>query len=144
MTDLADPLEPLQRAIVRAVREDAPLIALVDKRIYDDVPPKPTKPYLSFGPVQVLPEDAAEYDGADVSLQIDGWSASLQRKEIAQIGRALRALLHNVQQRPGVVTVEGHRLVSLRIEDARYIRDDDGVSQHGVFSFRARLEPIGT
>lgn len=58
-----DAAHELQVAIVNALKADPDVAALVGIRIFDVVPAKDGKitaefPYISFGPVQDLPEDA--------------------------------------------------------------------------------------
>ena len=51
-----DPSLELQKAIVAALKADAAVTAIINGRIYDAVPGGATKPYVSFGPFQLLPE----------------------------------------------------------------------------------------
>jgi hypothetical protein len=84
---MSDASLPLQAAILAALKADAGVIALVNaKSIYDTPPAGALKPYLSFGPVQLIPEHSDEYVGGDTALQLDAWSAGPSSVEIKRIG----------------------------------------------------------
>ncbi|CAL8981546.1 hypothetical protein RHODGE_RHODGE_02829 [Rhodoplanes serenus] len=133
----ADATLPLQAAIIAALKGDAAVAAIVSGRIYDRPPPEAVKPYVSFGVVQALPETADEYDGAEITVQLDVWSAKPTTVEAKRIGAAIRAALHGAD-----LAITGHRLVSIEIEQARYITEPDGLTQHAVLIFTARTEPV--
>jgi Protein of unknown function (DUF3168) len=137
MVDIADATIPLQQAIIALLRNHAPLVAIVGKRTYDQVDPSAEKPYVSIGPIQVIPEKAIGYDASDISLQIDGWSAQRSSMEIKQIGAVIRAALDQA-----ALTLQDHRLVDLTAESTGYLLDPDGLTRHAVLTFRARTEPV--
>lgn len=128
---------PLQKAIVAALKEATPVSALVGAKVYDNVPKSPEKPYVSIGPVDVLTEVADEYEGSDISFQIDGWSAGPKSVEVKQLGRAIRTALHE----QSLELDENQRLVSLIVEQVRYLPEPDGISQHVAVTVRALTEP---
>lgn len=134
---VADASLPLQKAIVAALKGSAELAAIVGTRVYDKVPADAKKPYVSLGPEQVMPDLADEYEGAHDRFQVDGWSAERGRVEAKAIGAAIHAALHDA-----ALTVDGHRLVNLQIEQTRYLVDADGITQHAVLIFTATTEPI--
>lgn len=133
----ADASLPLQKALINALRDDAALTALVNKRVYDAVPDNAQKPYLSLGPVDVLTEEAEEYEGSDISFQVDGWSTAVGKVEAKRIGRAVRDALHNAN----LPLEESQRLVVLSVERIQYLEEPDGITKHAVISGRARTEP---
>ncbi len=128
---------PLQKAIVAALRGDMPVAALVGTKVYDNVPTAPVKPYISIGPIDVLTEVADEYEGSETTIQIDGWSAGPKSVEVKQLGRAIRTALHE----QNLELAEDQRLVSLIVEQIRYLPEPDGISQHVAVSVRALTEP---
>lgn len=133
---VADSTLPLQQQIIATLRDDPALVALVGRRSYDVIDPDAEKPYVSLGPIQVIPEHAIEYDGSDVSIQIDAWSATVETVEIKRIGAAIRAALDGA-----ALVLDGHRLVDLTAESTGYLIDPDGLTKHAILSFRARTEP---
>lgn len=134
----ADASLPLQKALVAVLKADAALTAIVAGRVYDSVPTNATKPYLSFGPWQVIPDQGDCYDASDIAVQIDGWSIGPGSVEAKKIGRAVRAAL---DQKP-LTLDESERLVVMVIEQTQYLVEADGITQHAVVQFTARTEPI--
>lgn len=130
---VADASLPLQKAIVAALKT----AGIASARVYDVPPATPTKPYVSMGPVDVLTEEADEYEGSDTSIQIDAWSAGPGSVEIKQVGRAIRAALHEQE----LSLEENQRTVSLTIDQVRYLREPDGITWHAAITARARTEP---
>lgn len=129
----ADASLPLQKAIVAALKG----AGLASGRVYDVPPPTPQKPYLSMGPFDVLTEEADEYEGSETTLQVDAWSAGPLSAEVKQLGRLIRATLHKAT----LTLEESHRLVDLTVEQIRYLREPDGVTQHAAVTVRALTEP---
>lgn len=134
---VADASLSLQKAIVAALKGASGVIAIVGQRVYDGVPPKPTKPYVSLGPFDVLTEVADGYEGSETTIQVDGWSGEPGSVEIKQIGRAIRAALHEAT----LSLDDNQRLVALTVDQIRYLRDPDGITQHAVVTVRALTEP---
>jgi hypothetical protein len=129
----ADASLPLTKAINDALKA----AGVAGGRVYDGAPASPQKPYTTIGPMDVLTEAADEYEGSDTTLQVDAWSAGPGSVEIKQIGRLIRATLHEA-----TLTLEEHqRLVSLTVDQIRYLREPDGITQHAAISVRARTEP---
>jgi hypothetical protein len=133
----ADSSLPLQKAIIDTLKADSAVAAIVGARVYDMVPAGAPKPYVSFGPEQVLPDKGDEYDGADIFVQLDGWSATGTKMEIKRLGAAIRSAL---DEKP-LTLVDDQRLVRIAIEDAHYLVEPDGLTQHAALTFRARTEP---
>lgn len=133
----ADASLPLQKAIVAALKGAGAVSAIVAARVYDTPPTVPTKPYLSMGPFDVLTDEADEYEGSETTLQVDAWSGGPGSVEVKQLGRAIRATLHQA-----VLTLdENQRLVALTVEQIRYLREPDGLTQHAAVTVRALTEP---
>jgi hypothetical protein len=129
---------PLQKKIIELLKADAGVAAIVSGRVYDSVPnPLPAFPYLSLGPEQMLTERADEYQGADISVQLDAWSRTPGRVEIKRLARAARELLDDRE----LTLDEDQRLVSLEHTRTAFLRDPDGLTHHAALTFRARTEP---
>lgn len=135
---VADASDPLQKAIRAALVAAPGLAPLVGTRIYDAVPAGgATKPYLSFGPFDVITEEADEYEGSDTTIQIDAWADGPDSVGVKRVGREVRAALHGAS----LALDQNQRLVALTVEQIRYLRDPDGITAHGVITIRARTEP---
>lgn len=134
----ADAMLPLQRAVIEKLKATAAVTANVPAvRIVTRANPTLTKPYISLGPVHVIPEIADEYEGSDQRIQVDAWSANSEPKEVGLIGRAIRSALHNAS----LSLVDDQRLVSIEIEDTQYLTEPDGITQHAALIFVAHTEP---
>jgi Protein of unknown function (DUF3168) len=113
--------------------------ALVGGRIYDGVPPNAVKPYVSFGPFQLLPEHGDCLDGGEAIMTLDAWSVvpgTSSTVEAKQIGAAIAKDLDRA-----TVTLDGQRLIELSIEQIQYLRDPDGITAHAVVTVHAWTEP---
>ncbi|MGV8830342.1 MAG: DUF3168 domain-containing protein [Devosia sp.] len=146
-----EPTYELQLAALNALRASAALTAIVGTKIYDRVPEKlaagilvadVASPYISFGPVTVIPDDADGSDCIDseeITFQIDVWSwgpglayGSIQARQIAGL---VKKTLHKAD-----LVLTTNALVSIRHELTRILRDSDGVTNHGVIQFTALVE----
>lgn len=127
----------LKKAIIAKLRTGS---AIAGGRNYDRPPEKPSFPYTTLGLFAELTEEADEYDGSDISFQVDVWargSGNLATSvEVMQVGEAVRAALHEAE-----LSLDGARLVALTIERVNYTQDPDGITEHGIVTGRARTEP---
>jgi hypothetical protein len=130
-------ISALQTAVVTKLKVDSGVDALVGDRIYDNVPASPTFPYLSLGSEQVEPDRAECITGFIVHFQIDAWSRTVGFPQVKQISSAIIAALNDA-----ALTVTGHRLVDLYLENESTSRDPDGLTSHAAITFRALVEPV--
>lgn len=139
-TGIVDASVEVQKAAWKRLKHHSGVATIVDGRVFDEVPTgksAPSYPYLSFGPTQVIPDKAQEYDSADIVFQVDAWSDVVGMLEVKSLGAAVRAALDEEE-----LEIPGFRLVSLLVEDVRYLTEPNGKTKHGVLVFRARTEPI--
>ena len=129
----ADPSLQLQKAIVAWLKADSSVNAIIAGRIYDAVPGGATKPYLSFGPFQLLPEHGSCLDGGEAILTLDGWAAGPDTVAVKQLGTAVAKSLDLA----ALVLDAPPRLVELSIEQTQYLRDPDGITAHAVITVHA-------
>jgi len=132
----SDPSLQLQKAIVAWLNNHA-TGPLVGGRVYDGVPANAVKPYVSFGPFQMLPEHGDCLDGGEAILQIDAWAAGPSTVQVKQIGAAIAADLDLAE----LVLDGGQRLVEMTIEQTQYMRDPDGLTAHAVITVHTWTEP---
>lgn len=135
---IADSSLELQKAIVAALKADTAVNAIVAGRIYDAVPTNAQKPYVSFGPFDMLPETGDCLEGCAVAIQLDGWAAGPDTVQIKRLGAAIAAALDAAP----LVLDAPQRLVDLSIERTTYLRDPDGLTAHAAVTVRAATEPI--
>lgn len=140
----------LQAAIATALRGDAELRALTGAtpaRFYDEVPGEAVFPYGNLGDEQENPDLADCLDGAEVFVTLHFWArnngVTAARPMVKKlVGRAMTVLLDGFEA--GTLTLTSHRLVDFTLgsPSLRILRDPDGLTAHGVLSFRALTEPL--
>ena len=127
---MIDPSLSFQAAIVTKLRATDGIGAV----IYDRVPTTVQKPYISFGPSQITSDDATCIDGFEVFQQVDIWSVVPGFAEVKALGEKVRAALHRYEFMVDGVPFEiEHRFTN-------YLRDSDGLTSHGVLSFRVLID----
>jgi Protein of unknown function (DUF3168) len=132
----SDPSLQLQKAIVARLKAGA-TGALVAGRIYDAVPGNAAKPYVSFGPFQLLPEHGDCLDGGEAFVTLDGWAAGPDTVQVKSLGTAIAADLDRAE----LALDAPQRLVEMSIEQTQYTRDPDGITAHAVVTVHAWTEP---
>lgn len=122
----------LQRSLRTAFAAHGTLSALVGGRIFD-TSSKPTEfPTVVIGEDQVVNDAAHGYEGSEVFATVHVWSRDSGMTQTKNIVGAMREAL------PGAIeTVDGHRIAHVHFEGARYLRDPDGQTRHGVVTIRA-------
>jgi len=128
----------LQTAIRQRLTTDAGVSAIVGNRVYDFVPDETAKPYVTFGPVQVLPEAADCSEGVSVFAQLDAWADGPDSLGVKRLGAAIAKSLQWAE----LPLDEGQRLVIMSVESTQYMRDPDGITAHAVVTVRAQTEPL--
>lgn len=127
----------MQAAAVQALLNDMSVTALVGDRVYDDVPPNPTFPYISWG------DDGTNDDGSDcvvgseVFFSLHVWSKAVGKPQAKRIAGVVRNCLDEA-----ALSVTGYHLVTLHHRITRWPNQPDGVIKHGVVTFRALLDEI--
>lgn len=143
-----EPSVDLQRAALDALKAYTPLTTIVGQKIYDRVPekkqgnqnvPDVTSPYISFGPVTSIPDDADCIDGEEITFQLDAWSwgdgEAYGSVEVRKIAGLIKKALHRAD-----LTLSTNALVSIRHEMTRILRESDGVTNHAAIQFTATVE----
>lgn len=141
---MSDPSLELQGAIVARLRADAAVSAIVADRVYDRVPATRitnglvtpgTFPYISFGPEQIIAEDAECITGSEVILQLDCWSRAVGRVEVKRLADAVRRSLDEAE-----LPITTNALVLFEFDGSRVFTDPDGLTSHAVLTFRSIVE----
>jgi hypothetical protein len=106
-------------------------------RVHDAAPAQPTYPYVTVGRTQSRPINA-EGGGTEHRLTL----TSVSQYGGAEEAHELTAALREVVDEAGL-TLEGHRLVTLRVAYADVFRASDLKSVLGLLRLRAVTEPLG-
>ena len=133
----SDPSLELQKALVSVLKNDAGVNAIIAGRIYDAVPGNAVKPYLSFGPFQLLPEHGDCLNGGEAFVTLDGWAAGPDTVQVKKLGAAVAKALDLA----GIVLDAPQRCVEMTVEQTQYMRDPDGITAHAAITVHAWTEP---
>lgn len=125
----------LQDAIVRRLKADSGVIALVGNRVFDVAPASASYPYVAMSAVDDLQADAECVEAVEVTFLIDCWSRSPGTVECAKIVEAVRAALHRYPL--GLTT---NALVEIYCRQTRRFMDPDNKTAHGVVEMAATIE----
>jgi hypothetical protein len=135
---LTDPSLDLQGAVVKALKADAGVKAIVGAGVFDTVARKPDGspnvafPYIALGDMQMLPELAECTNAATNFVTLHLWSRAVGFPEVKQLGAAVIKALHDT-----TLTLASGSLQSLLLNSSRYLRDPDGLTSHAVLTFEA-------
>ena len=129
----------LQKALLEHLRSDTELTALLGDpaRIHDEPPAQRTYPLVVFGRAQTRPWGGLEGEGLEHALTLTCLSRFDGTEEAKAVVAALRARLHNA-----ALTLDGWRLVNLRVTYGDVFRAADGKTVQGLIRLRAVTEPV--
>jgi hypothetical protein len=131
------PAVELQKAIFTALKQDSVLSGLLGgDKIFDQVPPKASFPYVSFGRTSLYDWSTGTESGTEQLFTLHIWSRATGKKEALDIMEACKACLH-----ADGLTLEGHHLVNMQLEFAEARYDENLLVHHGLLRFRAVTEP---
>lgn len=139
-----DPERALQGAVYARLRSQAALIPLLGSppRVHDAAPPDPVYPFVAFGRCESRPwggsgDGGGVREGAEIALTLTCVSRFGGTEEAKAMAGLLRAALHDA-----ALTLDGHRLVSLRVTYTDCFRAADRWVTLGVVRLRAVVEPL--
>ena len=121
----------LQKSIFNALDGDSTLQSLVTD-VYDFVPESTAFPYVKVGEETSIDNGTKTLQGNEHTLVIHSFSRYRGSKQIKEIMSRIYALLHESS-----LSVSGASLVNLRFEFADVIKENDGLTSHGLQRFRA-------
>lgn len=126
----------MQRAIVARLTARA----VAGGRIYDRPPQHVVFPYVTVGEVQVVDDEAEGIEAVEVFVTLHTWSRAETfggKPEAMAVQGAMRKALHKAD-----LALDGFALVEIRHRDSRSFVDPDGITTHGVCSYRALIDAI--
>ena len=135
---MASPQVELQDLIHDALESDAAVMALVDG-VWDKVPANqwggPRNAYISFGPSDVIADDAECIVGGTHTFQVDCWSRAVGSVACKRIVDAVKNALHEKD-----LELADNALVEISVGFRQVFRDPDGLTTHGVVAVTAMIE----
>ena len=123
----------LQKTVFDALDGDSTLQSLVTD-VFDFVPETTAFPYVKVGEETAVDNGTKTLQGNDHTLVIHTFSRYRGSKETKEIMSRIYALLHESS-----LTVSGASLVNLRFEFSDIIKENDGLTTHGLQRFRAMI-----
>lgn len=123
----------LQAAIFKALTD----AQICEGRVFDTVSPGAAFPYLTIGDDQVLDDSNSCGEAFDVINDIHIWSRPAAGSKAE--AKAIRSQIHPLLI--DGLPIDGFIVNAVTLESARTLRDPDGVTQHGVLTYRFSLDP---
>lgn len=128
----------LQKALFTELTGASALTTLLGgSYIYDHVPQEHDFPFVVIGEADLTDRGSHTTEGFTADLTVHSWVRSKGRKDLHLIMEQIDTALHNVS-----ISVSGHNLLTLRREFNNTLVEPDGVTYHGVQTFRALIEQI--
>lgn len=131
---MSDPSLPLQGAYVARLKSEVTEVA---GRVYDRIPATATFPYFNIGDIQTISDGVDCLDATEVYVTLHIWSRAVGQVEARRLAAAARSALHG-----WLPTLTGFRVVEHEHRDTRTLDDPDGITSHGVMTFRALIDPV--
>tara|TARA_Y100000310_G_scaffold334131_1_gene413144 strand:- start:421 stop:822 length:402 start_codon:yes stop_codon:yes gene_type:complete len=121
----------LQKTIFDALDTDSTLQSKVTD-VYDFVPENTAFPYVKLGEDTAIDNGTKTLQGNEHTLVVHTFSRYRGSKEIKDIMARIYTVLHESS-----LTVSGASLVNLRFEFSDVLKENDGLTTHGLQRFRA-------
>lgn len=126
----------MQGAIVARLRADPNLAAIISGRVFDNVPKDADFPYVTYGPVDALTDDADCITGFDLAIQLHVWSRAVGYPESKRIADLIRVSLHQADD----IDLPVNALALIEHRQTTTTRDPDGLTSHAIMQFAAFVE----
>ena len=125
----------LQKTIFTTLNGDNTITSTFSAKVHDHVPEGTSFPYIVIGEETMTDESSAKtLDFNNFTLTIHIFSRNRGRKEAKQIMARIYELLHNQN-----LSVTGANHINTRFEFSDVIKENDGLTYHGVQRFRTIL-----
>tara|TARA_Y100001938_G_C8059144_1_gene416155 strand:- start:1074 stop:1478 length:405 start_codon:yes stop_codon:yes gene_type:complete len=125
----------LQKTIFTTLNSDSTITSTFSATVHDHVPQGTSFPYIVIGEETMTDESSAKtLDFNNFTLTIHIFSRNRGRKEAKQIMARIYELLHNQN-----LSVTGANHINTRFEFSDVIKENDGLTYHGVQRFRTIL-----
>ena len=134
-----DPERALQQALLTKLRGNGDLTALLGNppRVYDEPPADPVYPYVSLGRSETRPWGGLDGEGLEHVLSLTVVSVFGGSEEAKAVMALVRLSLHGA-----ALSLDGNRLINLRVTYADLFKAADWRSTYGVLRLRAVTEPL--
>ena len=120
----------LQQTVFNALDQSSTLQNLVTD-VYDFVPESTAFPYVKIGEQTMVDDGTKDKKGSDFTIEVHTFSRYRGSVEIKNIMSVVYDILHESS-----LSVSGASLVNMRFEFSDIIKENDGLTSHGVQRFR--------
>ncbi|MDB5651440.1 MAG: hypothetical protein JWL62_2960 [Hyphomicrobiales bacterium] len=128
----------LRKAVHKALVNDAGIFGMLGgAKIFDDVPRGMQAPFITFGDTQWRDWSTSTDRGADQVFIVDVWTEYRGVRQALELAERVAAVLDGA-----ALTIEGHRLIDLRLNALDTRRDANGRLAKASLRFRALTETI--
>lgn len=129
-----------QQLIYSALDYDIPLKDMVTG-VFDFVPDNQRMPYITIGDDTGIDWGSDSTEGADISIDINVWAQddedAMGRMGVKTIMGRVREILHDRE------FFHNHYSVDLCVwERSQVMTDSDGITRHGIITFKLLIESI--
>ena len=126
----------LQKTIFAKLNTDSNIKNTLSATVHDHVPSGTVFPYIVIGEETMTDESSTkDIDFNNFTLTIHTFSRNRGRKEAKQIMARIYELLHTAN-----LSVSGATHVNTRFEFSDIVKEQDGLTYHGVQRFRTILQ----
>ena len=127
---MSDYASALQQTVFNALDQSSTLQNLVTD-VYDFVPEGTAFPYVKIGEQTMVDNGTKDKKGSDFTIEVHTFSRYRGSVEIKNIMSVVYDILHESS-----LSVSGASLVNMRFEFSDIIKENDGLTTHGVQRFR--------
>jgi len=132
---MADHSFELQKTIYAKLNTDSTIRTTYSATVHDHVSSGTAFPYVVIGEETLIDDSSSkDIDFNEFTLTIHTFSRNRGRKEAKQIMARIYTLLHKAS-----LTVTGANHINTRFEYSDVVREQDGLTYHGVQRFRTIL-----
>ena len=127
---MSDYASALQQTVFNALDQSSTLQNLVTD-VYDFVPEGTAFPYVKIGEQTMVDNGTKDKKGSDFTIEVHTFSRYRGSVEIKNIMSVVYDILHESS-----LSVSGADLINMRFEFSDIIKENDGLTTHGVQRFR--------
>jgi hypothetical protein len=132
---MADHSFELQKTIYAKLNTDSTIRTTYSATVHDHVSSGTAFPYVVIGEETLIDDSSSkDIDFNEFTLTIHTFSRNRGRKEAKQIMARIYTLLHKAS-----LTVTGANHINTRFEYSDVVKEQDGLTYHGVQRFRTIL-----
>tara|TARA_E500000331_G_C17063039_1_gene629094 strand:+ start:295 stop:696 length:402 start_codon:yes stop_codon:yes gene_type:complete len=127
---MSDYASALQQTVFNALDQSSTLQNLVTD-VYDFVPEGTAFPYVKIGEQTMVDNGTKNKQGTDFTIEVHTFSRYRGSVEIKNIMSVVYDILHESS-----LSVSGADLINMRFEFSDIIKENDGLTTHGLQRFR--------